>query len=213
MKRISILAAALFAGQTWATDLLSIYRDAQVSDATYAGAKAQYIGAQEKLPQARALLLPNVNFGAGTHYNSTDSNYPSNVYPWLHLKNRAGIEVRGFGTALLAPIVIGLGYGIFGRGHNMMGIDFAGGDSVAMNFSQRVDQKDISKAIAKIPEVKDPVIQYQKDVVSGKEILRITSPSGTATRPSLGRSRSTRSRRSQSTSGRSTSPLARVVRT
>src|SRR5258706_12583609 len=86
MNRLSkkMLAMALMLGAgdiAFATDLLSIYRDAQVSDATYAGAKAQYIGAQEKLPQARALLLPNVNFGAGTHYNSTDSNYPSNVYP------------------------------------------------------------------------------------------------------------------------------------
>jgi outer membrane protein len=81
MKRISFLVAALFAGQSWATDLLSIYREAQVQDATYAGAKAQYIGAQEKLPQARALLLPNVNFGAGAHYNSTDANYPTQNFP------------------------------------------------------------------------------------------------------------------------------------
>jgi outer membrane protein len=81
MKCISFLAAALFACQTWAADLLSIYREAQVQDATYAGAKAQYIGAQEKLPQARALLLPSVNFGAGTHYNYTDSNYTNNVFP------------------------------------------------------------------------------------------------------------------------------------
>ncbi|HKB83912.1 MAG TPA: channel protein TolC, partial [Burkholderiales bacterium] len=64
MKRIAFLVAALFADQSEATDLITIYREAQVQDATYAGAKAQYIGAQEKLPQARALLLPNVAFGA-----------------------------------------------------------------------------------------------------------------------------------------------------
>jgi outer membrane protein len=81
MKRISFLVAAMFAGQAHATDLMTIYREAQVQDATYAGAKAQYIGAQEKLPQARALLLPNVNFGAATHYNWTDSDYPSNIFP------------------------------------------------------------------------------------------------------------------------------------
>ena len=81
MKRISFLVAALFAGQSHAADLMSIYREAQVQDATFAGAKAQYIGAQEKLPQARALLLPNINFGAGTHYNWTDSDYPSNLFP------------------------------------------------------------------------------------------------------------------------------------
>ena len=81
MKRISFLAAALFAGQTWAVDLLSIYREAQVQDATYAGAKAQYIGAQERLPQARALLRPNVSFGAGAHYNDVDTNYPTGIFP------------------------------------------------------------------------------------------------------------------------------------
>ena len=80
MKRISFLVAALFAGQTWATDLLSIYREAQVQDATYAGAKAQYIGAQEKLPQARALLLPSVNFAAGTHYNDVDTDFRNNAF-------------------------------------------------------------------------------------------------------------------------------------
>ena len=77
-------------------------------------------------------------------------------------------------------IVIGLGYGVFVRGHNMMGIDFAGGDSVQMTFSQKVDPQQIRGAIAKIPDVKDPVIQYQKDIGTGKETLLITSPSGTA---------------------------------
>ena len=81
MKRILLLAAALFAGQSGAADLLSIYREAQVQDAIYAGAKAQYIGLQERLPQARALLLPSVNFGAGTHYNSVNSDYPNNIFP------------------------------------------------------------------------------------------------------------------------------------
>ncbi len=80
MKRISFLAAALFASQTFAADLLSIYREAQVQDSTYAGAKAQYIGAQEKLPQARALLRPSVNFSAGTHYNDVDARYTSATF-------------------------------------------------------------------------------------------------------------------------------------
>jgi outer membrane protein len=81
-KRILALALMLGAGEpAFAADLLSIYREAQLQDATYAAAKAQYIGAQEKLPQARALLLPSVNFGAGTHYNSLDTDYKNNVFP------------------------------------------------------------------------------------------------------------------------------------
>src|SRR5258706_17609 len=81
MMRISFLVAALFAGQTWAADLLSIYREAQLQDATYAAAKAQYIGAQEKQPQARALLLPSVNFGAGAHYNDVNTDFKNNIFP------------------------------------------------------------------------------------------------------------------------------------
>jgi outer membrane protein len=52
-----------------------------LEDAVYAGAKAQYIAAQERLPQAKALLLPNVNFGAGTNYNDVDTEYKNNVFP------------------------------------------------------------------------------------------------------------------------------------
>ena len=86
MNRLSkkMLALGLMLGaaeSVFAADLLSIYREAQVQDATYAGAKAQYIGAQERLPQARALLLPSVNFGAGAHYNSVDTEYKNSVFP------------------------------------------------------------------------------------------------------------------------------------
>ena len=81
MRRISFLVIALCAGHTSAADLLSIYREAQIQDATYAGAKAQFIGAQEKLPQARALNLPNINFSAGTHYNDVYTDYKNNVFP------------------------------------------------------------------------------------------------------------------------------------
>ena len=67
MNRYTIgkLALAMMPGliaPSFATDLLTIYREAVVQDSTYAGAKAQYIGAQKKLPQARA-LLPNINVG------------------------------------------------------------------------------------------------------------------------------------------------------
>ena len=77
-KKMLLFAVLLFAGQAFATDLLTIYREALIQDSTYAGAKAQYIGTQERLPQARALLLPNINFGAGTHYNEVNADYPNN---------------------------------------------------------------------------------------------------------------------------------------
>ncbi|MGH8863955.1 MAG: TolC family outer membrane protein [Burkholderiales bacterium] len=56
----------------FAADLLAVYREALLQDAVYASAKAQYRAAQERLPQGRALLLPNVNFDAAANYYSVD---------------------------------------------------------------------------------------------------------------------------------------------
>lgn len=73
-----VLTAAPYAQ---AADLLGVYREAQLQDAVYAGAKASYIAAQERLPQSRALLLPNVNFAAGTNYNDVNTEYKNNIFP------------------------------------------------------------------------------------------------------------------------------------
>src|SRR3954465_7822802 len=82
MNRLSekILAVALLLGSgesAFATDLLTIYREARTQHSTYAGAKAQYIGSQERLPQARALLLPSVHLGSAHHYNAVTADYPT----------------------------------------------------------------------------------------------------------------------------------------
>ena len=75
-------------------------------------------------------------------------------------------------------ILIGLGYGIFVRGHNMMGIDFVGGDNLTFRFSERVDADKVRQALKQI-KINEPIIQYQKDLQSGKEVLSITSEFGT----------------------------------
>jgi outer membrane protein len=51
-----------------ATDLLEIYREAQNKDATFEAARYAFVAAQERVPQARAGLLPVVNL------NGTESN-------------------------------------------------------------------------------------------------------------------------------------------
>ena len=82
MIKKALLAVAIAAAPAaHSADLLGVYREAQLQDAVYAGAKASYIAAQERLPQARALLLPNLNFGAGTNYNDINADYPSNLFP------------------------------------------------------------------------------------------------------------------------------------
>jgi len=52
------LMLVVAAGQcAFAADLLAVYREASLQDAVYGSAKAQYIAAQERLPQARYDLV------------------------------------------------------------------------------------------------------------------------------------------------------------
>ena len=62
----SLLAAVLAAALPAAgADLLSVYRDALVSDPVYQAARAQYNATAERLPQARAGYLPFINANLG----------------------------------------------------------------------------------------------------------------------------------------------------
>jgi len=67
MKRIlstitaSISLAMLCASPTYATDLLQVYRLAQDSDPTFASARYTLDAARQKIPQARASLLPSAS--------------------------------------------------------------------------------------------------------------------------------------------------------
>jgi outer membrane protein len=54
------LAAALAAGPAGSADLLTIYRDARVSDPVYQAARNQYQATVERLPQARSGYLPQL---------------------------------------------------------------------------------------------------------------------------------------------------------
>ena len=64
------LTLALAAWPAAGEDLLQIYREAQQADPAIAAAKAAWEAAQEKAPQARAGLLPNVSATAsGNLYN------------------------------------------------------------------------------------------------------------------------------------------------
>jgi outer membrane protein len=60
----SALLAAAFSAPAGAEDLLQVYRDAQRYDAVYAAARYTLDATRERIPQARAGLLPNVNLTA-----------------------------------------------------------------------------------------------------------------------------------------------------
>jgi SecD/SecF fusion protein len=80
-------------------------------------------------------------------------------------------------------ILIGMTYGIFGRGigffgkDNMLGIDFKGGDNVTLSFSEKVETDKIRQALKQRANINEPVIQYQKGTTN--ELLSITSAIGT----------------------------------
>jgi SecD/SecF fusion protein len=68
-------------------------------------------------------------------------------------------------------ILVGIGYGLY-RGKDVLGYEFAGGDNMTFAFSQKVDVDKLRAAITRL-HVGDPMIQYQKDLSTGKENLRV----------------------------------------
>ena len=74
-------------------------------------------------------------------------------------------------------IAIGVGYG-FHRGKSAFGVDFLGGDTCLFSFENRADEAQVRSALTKAG-IKDPLIQYQKDLSTRKEMLRVDSATGT----------------------------------
>jgi SecD/SecF fusion protein len=70
-------------------------------------------------------------------------------------------------------IIVGMCYGIFVRGNNVLGIDFAGGDAVKMSFSQN-DKIDVDKLRSALKPVGDTQIQYQRG--ANQEMLEVVAP-------------------------------------
>ena len=88
--------AALAPAAAAAEDLLQIYRDARQNDPTLAAARANWQALQERLPQARSLLLPNVNLTAAANANVYDARLHSN--PPLDINGRG----FAFGSATVS---------------------------------------------------------------------------------------------------------------
>ncbi|HUP96492.1 MAG TPA: TolC family outer membrane protein [Usitatibacter sp.] len=58
--RIALALAAALAAPAFSADLVTLYRDARVSDPVYQAARSQYQATTERLPQARSGYLPQV---------------------------------------------------------------------------------------------------------------------------------------------------------
>jgi SecD/SecF fusion protein len=74
-------------------------------------------------------------------------------------------------------IAIGLAYGLH-RGKSAFGVDFLGGDTTIFAFTKKVDEAAVRSALTKAG-IKDPLIQYQKDLLTRAETLRVDSATDT----------------------------------
>jgi SecD/SecF fusion protein len=74
-------------------------------------------------------------------------------------------------------IAIGIGVGVY-RGKSAFGRDFVGGDTTSCAFTKKVAMENLRSALEN-GGIKDPLIQYQKDMVTAKETLRVDSLPGT----------------------------------
>lgn len=77
------LVALLLTGSAAASaaDLVDILRQARDADATYAAARATWAAAQERIPQARAGLLPLVSASASMQANDRRTRFRDNTTP------------------------------------------------------------------------------------------------------------------------------------
>ena len=93
LRFVLMLGAMLAGTHARGEDLLQVYRDARLNDPTLAAAQANWSALQERIPQARALLLPNVNVTAAVNGNLYDAS--------IHTQPRFDINGRGFGFGSL----------------------------------------------------------------------------------------------------------------
>ncbi|MEN9778157.1 MAG: hypothetical protein RIS24_1054 [Verrucomicrobiota bacterium] len=100
--------------------------------------------------------------------------------PMLHIIKGTNIRFLSFAKpAFIASwllVVVGIGYGVFVRGHNMLGIEFAGGDELQLRFSQRVETEKVRETLSK-GGIGETRIQYQTEGAgsSKRDYLSITA--------------------------------------
>ncbi|HUU72608.1 MAG TPA: TolC family outer membrane protein, partial [Burkholderiales bacterium] len=112
IQTLGFLVVAVSASPALAVDLMDIFGQAQGNDARYAAAKARYLGEQERLPQAKAGLRPNIDFEAGYNYNDIDVEYDAPTFN----SGRRDYNAYNYGINLTQPLY---------RRQNMLAVDQA----------------------------------------------------------------------------------------
>lgn len=93
-----------YTGSATAQDLMQLYDAARQHDAAWLSARAAAAAGREKLPQARALLLPSVTANAGTTYNDTRIVYAESGITPLATDKRLNYNSNGYGATLTQPL-------------------------------------------------------------------------------------------------------------
>jgi SecD/SecF fusion protein len=116
----------------------------------------------------------------------------------LHLVKGSNIDFMKWSRPAFAAswviILVGLGYGAFARGKQVLSVDFLGGDALTFSFAQRVETDKLRHLIAAVEftesaeaagksgpatrKVGDPLVSYQKNQNKNTENLRVTVPAG-----------------------------------
>ena len=78
---VCALALCAFGGGAYGADLLDVFRQAQLSDTTYAAARATWAAAQERIPQGRAGLLPLASVSASAQYTDRSTRFRNSAVP------------------------------------------------------------------------------------------------------------------------------------
>jgi outer membrane protein len=100
-RRLLALAVSLcLAAPAAAEDLMDIYREAQLNDPTIAAARANWLATQERLPQARAGLLPQVGANASAIVNDAHANTRTDPA----IRTNAGFLSSGVSISASQPI-------------------------------------------------------------------------------------------------------------
>jgi outer membrane protein len=78
LRPAAFVAIASLAAAAHAEDLLQVYREAQKQDPAIAAARSQWEATQERVPQARAGLLPSVSAQGQANVNYYDAQFSTN---------------------------------------------------------------------------------------------------------------------------------------
>ena len=135
---VAALTCALFALNAPAQDLLSLHQAALRHDATWLAARAAAEAGREKLPQARAQLLPSLTANANTTENDSSVRY-DNSGTGLAVDSDRRYSSRGYGATLAQPVF---------RAQNFVGYSVARLQVEEAELRLRLAEQDLALRVA-----------------------------------------------------------------